>query len=544
MSLSYMPATSGGELLRESTVGELLRVAAMRAPDHTALVFATAQDGIVARWTYAEMYAQARAAACALRARFEPGERVAIWAPNRPEWFVVQFGAALAGIVLVTVNPAFRSYEVGPLLQRARLAGIVVARDSRGNPLRAMVDALRPELPTVREVIDLDGWAAFVASTPTSVVLPDVAPSDPVQIQFTSGTTGAPKGAVLTHRGMSNVPRIATEHFELGPAPVWINAMPLFHVGGCGLSTVGPMASLGTQVLLDRFDPALVLQLVESEQATFLGGVPTMLIGLLEHPEFASRDLSSLKVVLSGGAAVAPDLVTHIERELGVKFLVAFGQTEAHGHVCQTRPDDTPQDKAATIGRPLPFIEFRVADPATGATVEHGVIGELCARHGALMTGYFDDPAATSAAIDAEGWLHTGDLGTMDHRGYVTFTGRLKEVIVRGGENIHPREIEDVLFMHPGVAEVSVVGVPDDRWGEQVAAFVRRNPASNPSAEDLQRHVRTMLAPQKVPTTITFVDSLPVNASGKVQKSVLVDQWAEKHPGHLPSNAAPDGSTK
>jgi fatty-acyl-CoA synthase len=306
---------------------------------------------------------------------------------------------------------------------------------------------------------------------------------------------------------------------------VWINAMPMFHVGGCGLSTVGPMSSLGTQVMLDRFDPALVLQVVESERATFLGGVPTMLIGLLEHPDFASRDLSSLEVVLSGGAAVAPELVVHIERELGVKFLVAFGQTEAHGHVCQTRPDDTPEDKARTIGRPLPFIELRITDPATGATVEHGEVGEICARHGALMSGYLDDPVATSAAIDADGWLHTGDLGTMDARGYVTFTGRLKEVIVRGGENIHPREIEDVLFMHPDVAEAAVIGVPDERWGEQVAAFVRLHPSAHATADELRTHVRTLLAPQKVPATVTFVDALPLNASGKVQKFVLVEQW-------------------
>jgi len=525
MTLSYVQAISG-EALLDSTVGDILQQAARCSPDHTALVFATAHDGVVGRWTYAEFQAEAEAAARALRARFEPGERVAIWASNRPEWLFVQFGAALAGLVLVTLNPAYRLFEAGPVLRRARLAGIVVARESRGNPLREMVDALLPDLPGLREVIDLDDWAGFVASAPASVTLPMVAPADPVQIQFTSGTTGTPKGAVLTHRGMSNVPRIAMEHFELGPAPVWINAMPMFHVGGCGLSTIGPMASLGTQVLLDRFDPALVLQLVESEGATFLGGVPTMLIGLLEHPDFATRDLSSLKVVLSGGAAVAPDLVEHIERELGVRFLVAFGQTEAHGHVCQTRPDDSPEDKARTIGRPLPFMEFRVADPATGVTVEREVVGELCARHGALMIGYFDDVEATSAAIDEDGWLHTGDLGTMDARGYVRFTGRLKEVIVRGGENIHPREIEDVLFMHPDVAEVAVVGVPDERWGEQVAAFVRLNSRSDTSPDELRLHVRSMLAPQKVPDSIIFVDSLPLNASGKVQKFVLLDQWA------------------
>ena len=529
MSDAYLPAVAGHAPLRQSTVGELLRSAVAEAADHTALAFATADDGIVARWTYAEFLRESEAAARALRARFEPGERIAIWASNRPEWLFVQFGAALAGLVLVTVNPSFRSFEAASVLRRAQLSGIVVARESRGNPLREIVDTLRPDLDGLRDVIDLDEWSDFVAAAPPLVELPSVAPSDPVQIQFTSGTTGAPKGAVLTHYGMSNVPRVAAEHFELGPAPVWINAMPMFHVGGCGLSTIGPLAARGTQVMLDRFDPARVLQVAESERATFLGGVPTMLIGLLERPEFATRDLTSLEVVLSGGAAVAPELVVRIERALGVKFLVAFGQTEANGHVCQTRPDDTPEDKAQTIGTPLPFIEFRVVDPSTGLTSERNEIGELCVRHDALMAGYFDEPAATDAAIDAEGWLHTGDLGTIDERGYVRFTGRLKEVIVRGGENIHPREIEDVLFLHPAVAEAAVIGVPDERWGEQVVAFVRCHAGALTTDDELRAHVRSMLAPQKIPVHWRFVESLPLNASGKVQKFVLAAQWEGMH---------------
>lgn len=527
---SYTPPEPGHEPLRATTVGGLLQHAAAQTPHHPALVFATARDGVVGRWTYAELLAEAERAAQALRERFAPGERVAIWASNRPEWLVVQFGAALAGVVLVTMNPSYRAFEAEAVLRRARVSGIVVERRSRDNPLRAIVDDLRPRLDGVRHVLDLDDWDRIAAAARALDVLGaahTVEPHDPVQIQFTSGTTGTPKGAVLTHLGMSNVPRVATELFGLGPAPVWINAMPLFHVGGCGLSTIGPISTGGTQVLLDRFDPALVLALVESERASFLGGVPTMLLGLLEHPDFATRDLSTLRVVLSGGAAVAPELVVHIERALGVRFLVAFGQTEVHGHVCQTRPDDTPEDKAATIGRPLPFAELRVADPVTGATVPRDTVGELCTRHGALMAGYFDDPDATARTIDPDGWLHTGDLGSMDDRGYVRFTGRLKEVIVRGGENLHPREIEDVLFMHSAVAEAAVIGVPDARWGEQVAAFVRPHAGTTPTAEELRAHVRALLAPNKVPVHWRFVDALPCNASGKVQKFVLAQQWAD-----------------
>ena len=515
---------SSSHELHESTVGGILRNAAACAPDHPALVFATARDGVRGRWSYGELLGQAEAAAQALLTCFSPGERVAIWASNRPEWTFVQFGAALAGIVLVTVNPAYRALEAGHVLRSARLSGVIVERESRGNPLAEMLDGLRSELVGVRQVIDLDDWSGFVAGAAGAPIeLPEVASSDAVQIQFTSGTTGAPKGAVLTHRGMSNVPRLATALFELGASPTWINAMPLFHVGGCGLSTIGPITSLGTQVLLDRFDPSLVLQLVESEKATFLGGVPTMLLSLIEHPEFALRDLSSLRVVLSGGSAVAPELVNHLETTLGVRFLVAFGQTEAHGHVTQTRPDDSSEAKAETIGRPLPFVEVRIVDPATGEPAACDEVGELCVRSTMLMAGYFDNPAATAEAIDADGWLHSGDLGTLDERGLLRFVGRLKDVIVRGGENIHPREIEETLFLHPAVAEAAVVGVPDHRWGEQVAAFVRLHDGASVSADELRAHVRSLLAPHKAPTQWTFVDAFPMTASGKVQKFALVD---------------------
>ncbi len=522
---SRLPARRDHEPLRDTTVGGLLRDAAAVAPHRDALVWCTAERGVVARWSYASWLAEAEAVADALLERFSPGERIALWAPNRPEWLFVQFGAALAGMVLVTMNPAYRAFEARNVLRRARPAGIVVAGESRGNPLRAMVDELVPDLPDVRRVLDLDDWSSWVGARAPDrrVPLPEVGPDDPVQIQFTSGTTGEPKGAVLTHRGMSNVPRIATEAFGLPEHPVWVNAMPMFHVGGCGLSTIGPMSTTGTQLLLDRFDPATVLALVERERANFLGGVPTMLLALLEHPDFARRDLSSLDVVLSGGSAVAPELVSHIERALGVRFLVAYGQTEVHGHVCQTRPDDSPEDKAGTIGVPLSFAEMQVIDPATRTPVPRGEVGEICVRHGALMAGYFDAPEATSATIDDEGWLHTGDLGVMDERGYLRFTGRLKELIVRGGENIHPREIEDVLFLHAAVAEAAVIGVPDERWGEEVAAFVRLHHDCAVSTDELREHVRSHLAPHKAPVHWRFVDAMPLNSSGKVQKASLAE---------------------
>jgi fatty-acyl-CoA synthase len=541
---SHLPAVSFADI-RDTTVGDVLRDAASAAPDATGLVFARAGDASRRRWTHREVLDAAIRNSVLLLDRFEPGERVALWASNRPEWLFAQFGAALAGIVLVTVNPSFRRIEVGHVLRAGRVSGVIVERESRGNPLRALVDEVRHEVPELRAVIDLDEWAASAdavdRSRIDSLALPAVHADDPLQIQFTSGTTGAPKGAVLTHRGMTNVPRVATERFGLKPSPVWINAMPLFHVGGCGLSTMGPLTTLGTQVLVDRFEPGLVLDLVESERATFLGGVPTMLLALMEHPDFARRDLTSLEVVLSGGSAVAPELVSRIEAALGVHFIVAFGQTEAHGHVTQTLPSDTAIDKAETIGTPLPFIELRVAPLVTADDSPHeagageardrddavalGEVGEVCVRSPLLMAGYFGDPAATAKAIDDDGWLHTGDLATMDDRGYLRFTGRLKEMIVRGGENLHPREIEDVLFMHPDVAEAVVIGVPDERWGEQVAAFVRRRAASDVSAAELRAHVRSLLAHNKTPAQWFFVDEFPTTASGKVQKFALLERW-------------------
>jgi fatty-acyl-CoA synthase len=394
--------------------------------------------------------------------------------------------------------------------------------------MAASLDAVRADLPALRETVLLDDWVDFVASAPAGGSRPEVSPGDPAQIQYTSGTTGFPKGALLPHRGITNNARFCAQRFEVAPGDVWINPMPLFHTGGCVLGALGAVWARATHVPVLAFDPALVLELVETERGDVMGGVPTMLIAMMEHPDFATRDVSSLRAVLSGGSTVPADLVRRIERGMGIRFGIVFGQTEASPVITQTRLDDAPEDKAETIGQPLPQTDVKIVDPDTGDTVPTGAVGELCARGYLLMLGYFEMPEATAAAVDADGWLHTGDLCSMDERGYFRVEGRLKDMIIRGGENVYPREIEELLFTHPAVAEVAVVGVPDERWGEQVAAFVRR-PAGADSqqvgAAELTAFVKERLAPHKAPRHWVFVDEFPLTPSGKIQKFVLRDRF-------------------
>ena len=507
----------------ETTVGDLLRAAAADAPDRIA-VFAGMPDPADRRtWTYAQLLADATTAAQALLARFQPGNRIAVWAPNIPEWIILEMAAGLAGLVLVTVNPAYRSGELAYVLGQSRAAGLFHVPEFRGNPMASSVEAVRPDLPELRQVISFAQWDAFMASAPAApATLPDVTPAHPAQIQYTSGTTGFPKGAHLHHRGIVNNAKFTAERFEVAPGDVWLNPMPLFHTGGCVLAALGALWARATHIPVVAFDPGLVLELIESQRVNVMGGVPTMLIAMMEHPDFARRDLSSLRAVLSGGSTVPADLVRRIEGTLGVRFGIVYGQTEASPVITQTRLDDTADDKAETIGQPQPQQEVKIADPDTGATVPVGAIGEIRSRGYNVMLGYFEMPEATAETIDGEGWLHTGDLATMDDRGYLRIEGRLKDMVIRGGENLYPREIEELLFTHPAVAEVAVVGVADEKWGEELAAVVRRAPGQEAVTEqELRAFVRERLAPQKAPRIWAFVDEFPLTPSGKIQKFVL-----------------------
>jgi fatty-acyl-CoA synthase len=519
---SQWPAEESEPLLA-LTVGGLLREAAREAPTRTALV-----EGLPAgqgrRWSYQRLLEEAEQTARALLGRFAPGERVALWAPNVPEWVVVELGAALAGVVLVTANPALRAREIGYLLRQSRAAGVFVGREHKGSDLRATLEEARPGCPELREVLSLEELSAFAAGGHDEQ-LPELAPGDPVQIQYTSGTTGFPKGALLTHRGIVNNAWLCARRLELEPGEAWVNPMPLFHTGGCVLAALGAIALRATQVLPPVFDPALVLGLVASEGAAVLGGVPTMLIAELESPAFPGTDCSGLRAVLSGGATVPADLVRRVEREMGVRFGIVFGQTECSPVITQTRLDDTIEDKAETIGQPLAHTEVRIVDPANGEVVPPGLPGELQTRGYHVMLGYFEMPEATAQAIDAEGWLRTGDLCSMDRRGYCRVEGRLKDMIIRGGENIYPREIEELLFARSEVSDVAVVGLPDERWGEVVAAFVRPAPGGTLEVSDLVAYLRPLLAPHKIPQVWHVLEEFPLTPSGKIQKYLLRERY-------------------
>jgi fatty-acyl-CoA synthase len=511
------------ERVEEQTVGGLLRWAAAQAPDEVALVAGTPDPAQRRRWTFGGLLAESEHVARALTRRFGPGERIAVWAGNIPEWVVLEFGAALAGLTLVTVNPALRLSEARHVLSDSQAAGVFLVREYRGVSLAGTMDRLRPELPGLREVVFFDQWDGFAYDAGTAggaAKLPDVRPGDPAQIQYTSGTTGPPKGAVLSHRGIVNNARLSYGRvLGMGRGDTFVNPMPLFHTAGCVLATLGPMTVLAAQVLVPYFDPALVLELTEAEHSLVFGGVPTMLVALLGHPDFDPARLTSVRVALAGGASVAPELIQRVESALSIPFSVIYAQTEASPGITMTRTDDSPEDRAYTVGRPLPRTEVKIVDPVTGQTVAPGETGELCTRGYHVMLGYLGD---VGHAVDADGWLHTGDLAAMDDRGYSRIVGRLKEMIIRGGENIYPWEIEQVLAAHPDVIEVAVVGVPDPYWGEQVAAVVRLEGSA--TDEDLAAFCRDRLARHKVPKLWHRTEALPLTGSGKVMKHVLREQ--------------------
>jgi len=532
VATSYWPADTSGPVL-ETTVGGVLRAAAAAGPDMVAMVAGMPDPGARRRWTYAELLAEAEQAARALTARFAPGERVAVWAPNMPEWIILEFAAGLAGLVLVTVNPALRPAELAYVLNQSGAAGIFLVPEFR-SPMAQFLDEVRPDVPALREVTYFTEWAQFLKTAPAEAALPEVRPDDVAQIQYTSGTTGFPKGAELHHRGLTNNARFFAERMALQPGEVYVNPMPLFHTAGCGMGVLGVTQSLGVHVPVLAFDPGLVLELLESERGAVFGGVPTMMIAMLGHPDFGRRDLSSLRAAVSGGSPVPAGLVREVEARLGVRFSIVFGTTECSPLVTQVKLDDPAQDRAETLGTPLPQTEIMIADVAGGQPVPVGQPGELCARGYLVMRGYHDAPEATAAAIDAEGWYHTGDLASVDDRGYLRIEGRIKDMIIRGGENIYPREIEDALFAHPAVAEAVVIGVPDDTWGEVVAAFVRPVPGQPaPTPEELRAWCRDRLAPYKTPLHWVFTDAFPMTPSGKIQKFKLRESFTVSKPESL-----------
>jgi fatty-acyl-CoA synthase len=491
--------------LLEQSVGEGLRAAAAEAPERVALV----HPGSGVRLTYADLAAESERVAAALLSRFRPGEHVAVWLPNVPEFLTLQFGAALAGIVLVPVPMGLRARDLAHVLRSSHAAGIFFVREFRGVSSEAMLGEVRPEVPELRETVSLDEWSGFLAGDGDSRKLPDVTPDEPSQIQFTSGSTGEPKGAVLHHRGILNTSRFVASDLDLTDEDVWLACMPLSYIAGCTITVLAVLEARAAMVLCD-FEPKLVLSLIESERASVMLVAVAMLQMLLDHEDFDARDTSSLRAVSVGGSTIPPELAARAEAALGVPLTVVYGLTEACGIVSQTRPDDDEHDRNRTAGRPHPHVEVRISPD-----------GELLLRGYFLMHGYLDLPAATAEAIDADRWLHTGDLATLNDRGYLQITGRLKEIINRGGRKIAPGEIEALLHTHPSVAVSAVIGVADERLGEEIAAFVKPMPGAEPTEKELAALCANSLAPFKRPRQWFFVDELPLTRSGKVHKPSL-----------------------
>ncbi|MDF3305902.1 AMP-binding protein [Rhodococcus sp. T2V] len=515
---SLWPATPSSGV-RDITVGDLLREAASAEPDRLALVDGTPDPADRREWTYRQLLADTEMVARALLAHFAPGDRIAIWAPNSAEWVILQQAIAMAGMVVVGVNPAYRAHELEYILRQSRSVGLFYRDTYRGADLTALLAEVRPSLPELRMVIAPSEWRSFIATGDPEMEFPAVAPTAPVQIQYTSGTTGFPKGALLHHKGIVNEATFVFERAGLVDHVVCVNAMPMYHIGGGAVTELGTFAAHGTFVVLPGFDAALMLEMLEAYRGTHSLMVPTMLIALLEHPDRGRRDVSSLHTVLSGAAAVPQALVERVLDELDCQVTILFGQSEMHGVISQTRVTDDPADQATTVGQPLPELEVKIIDPVSQETVPIGEQGEICCRGYQTMLGYSEMPDETAATIDADGWLHMGDLATMDERGFLRITGRLKDMIIRGGLNIYPREIEELLFRHDDVAEVAIVGVPDTRWGEQIGAVVRpADPANPPDPAELKAWCRDRIAAHKTPSLWYFTDTLPMTPSGKIQK--------------------------
>lgn len=524
LSEALFPAQTDG-VIREITVGGLLREVASEFPSAPALVEVDMDGQTGRRWTYTELLADSERLALALATRFRPGERVVVWSPNSPEWVLLEYACALAGLVLVTANPAFQAKELRYTLEQSGAVALFRVEDFRGNPMAEIGAEASEGLTAIREVTDPNDSEALFRGGGRPPTLPAVAPGDAAQIQYTSGTTGFPKGAVLSHRGLVNNARFYASRCNLTQSSTWINNMPMFHTSGCGMITLGCLQAGCRMVLVSLFDPAVIIGLIESEKATVILGVPTMILALLEAYDQQPRDLSSLALVSCGGSTVAPELVRRVQTSFGCGFSTIYGQTEHCPVITQHHVDDTLEDICNSIGQPIPQTDVSIRRVEDNSVAPIGEVGEICARGPSTMIGYHAEEKATAEAIDAEGWLHTGDLGAMDARGYVRITGRVKEIIIRGGENHFPAEIENALLEHPDVAEVAVVGLPDDKWGEIIACFIRSEGNEDLDVQELRRHCREHLAPQKTPVVWCRVDEFPMTGPRKIQKFKLRDGY-------------------
>jgi fatty-acyl-CoA synthase len=531
-------------MIDDSTIGDVLRDAARRAPDAVALVDGVADASARRRWTYAQLLDQVERYAAALATRVQAGSRFALWVPTSPEALILSYASALAGLELVLVNPALRSREVAHVLGQSGAVGLVLVDQWRDHDLRATLREARPELPDLRIVESIDEFDAVAAQIDPSTELPAVASGDVAYIVYTSGTTGAPKGARLTHRAITNAARVGARRFGIRTGDVYVDPLPLYHVGGQFVALEIALHA-ATMVMLGTFDPGLMLDLFEQERATLTVAVPTMLVTLLEHPDASRRDLTCLRSVSSGGAVVAAELVRRTRQQFDAAVTVVFGQTECCGFISQTFLDDPADVVAETLGAPADGVDVRVVDPVSGTLCAIDEVGELHVRGYNVMAGYHDQPDETARAIDADGWLRTGDLVTLDANGYLRIVGRTKDMIVTGGVNVYAAEIENALLEHPDVAAAAVFGLPDPHWGERVTAALVAAPGRALDVEGVEAFLRGRIAPFKIPKQWEVVPELPTTAWGKVQKFALQEQFEaakSRRPGAWDPDRTPQRS--
>ncbi|BDI60312.1 class I adenylate-forming enzyme family protein [Qipengyuania nanhaisediminis] len=521
---AYCPAQADTRYA-ERTIGAILREQADTRPDCLALRELTADGQVGREWTYAELLADATRCGRALAARHPEGTRIAIMGGNCPEWVLVQLGAALAGLVLVTVNPSFLAREVRYVLEQSRAGAVYYQPNVRTSALRPIIDEAAAGLPASDFLIDIEDEGELFAGEGDGE-LRESEPHDICMIQYTSGTTGFPKGALLHQHGLVQSNSDVFERWGLDAGKTVLCPFPLFHTAGSAVCVLGVIAHGATLMLVSLFDPVAVAKAIEREKPEVVGGVATMIFAIIEAAKATGTDLSGVETVVSGGAMVPPALNRAAQEAFGVPILIVYGQTETSPAITAAWPTDSGADLTETIGQPCSHMEVSIRSPADNNLCAPGEQGEICMRGYNMMAGYNDNPQATAETIDQDGWLHTGDLGSMDARGYVRITGRVKEMIIRGGENLFPAEIEAVMLEHPAIAEVAVAGVPDEKWGEIPACFMRlADGAERPGDDALKAHVRERLSPQKTPSHWVWLTEFPLTGSGKVQKFQLSENF-------------------
>ncbi|GAC1536215.1 MAG: AMP-binding protein [Myxococcales bacterium] len=520
---SYSHGLSPLPLLGE-TIGENLRRTARRHGACEALVVRS--QGV--RFTYAQLEELVRTAARGLMARgIAKGDRVGIWAPNRFEWVVLQYATATMGAVLVNINPAYKTAELEYVLKQAGVSVLILARAFRQSDFAGMAQEVRARCPELREVLVLEEtWEALLAGaaqvTDAEMQAREAAlePDDPINIQYTSGTTGFPKGATLSHHNILNNGYFIGELLRYSERDRVCIPVPFYHCFGMVLGNLACTTHGACMVIPgEAFDPLIVLETTAFERCTALYGVPTMFIGVLDHPRFKEFDFASLRTGIMAGSPCPVEVMKKVQTLLHMpEVTICYGMTETSPVSAQTATDDPLDKRVGTVGRVHPHVEVKVVDPASGSIVPRGMPGELCTRGYSVMLGYWNNPQATAEAIDAARWMHTGDLATMDDDGYVNIVGRIKDMIVRGGEKIYPREVEEFLYRHPAVSDVQVIGVPSAKYVEEAMAWVKLKPGERCDAAALEAFCKGKIATYKIPRYWKFVDGFPMTVTGKIQK--------------------------